>query len=285
MTILLAVLAVSVSSVFYFQPSLMFHPVEIPQDYVFQFATPFEEKFIPYGKKDRKIHALLFQPSKTDCRMLYFHGNGGSLNTWGLVGEELAVRLNCQVLIVDYPGFGKSSASVPSNEEDLNLSADAALSFFIQETATGSAAGKPLVLYGRSLGSGLATHLAANPEVKAIVLESPYTSIKAMAKLLVPIVPSFMVRYDIDNKKNLTSLAQSTNAQVPILIFHGTEDRVVPYSHSEELVQLMPSAKFITIEGGNHNNLPIYPQYWAELIRFMNGTVGMSRAGASAANQ
>lgn len=281
MTILIAVLVLSASSALYFQPHLMFHPVAIPQDYKFNFDLPFEEKFISYGedsssKSEKQIHALLFSIPSPKCRLLYFHGNGSSLDTWGLVGEELAQKLKCQVLIIDYPGFGKSSQSVPSSEKELFQSSRAALDFFIKETQNTSTEKLPLVLYGRSLGTGMVTWLALEPSVRAIILEAPYLSIKAMAGLMVPIVPSFMVRYDIDNKKNLQALKESETSEKPILLFHGTQDQLIPIAHAEELMTVVPQAQLVSIEGGDHNNLPIYPQYWAELLRFMSSLDGTS---------
>lgn len=249
-----------VTALYIFQAKLIFFPVVLDKNYVFKFDTAFEEKFIYYGDPGDKqfIHGLLFKPKQPIGRILYFHGNGSALDSWGPTAEELAQKLKCEILILDYPGFGKSSGSLATSEKALFESAEAALKEFISVTD----ASLPLILYGRSLGTGVASYLASKYAVQALVLETPYVSVKAMATERYTIAPAFLVRYDLDNQKNIKDLT------VPVLMIHGTEDSVIPYSQSQILHHNYPKIEFVTIEGGDHNNLYEYPQYWEAVENF-----------------
>ncbi|MGZ3724831.1 MAG: alpha/beta hydrolase, partial [Pseudobdellovibrio sp.] len=181
------------------------------------------------------------------------------LMEWGEVAEELSDKFKAEVLAIDYPGYGKSEGPVPSTEKELLECADAAF----QELISDKNSKLPVVLYGRSLGSAVASYLASQHEVNGLVLETPYTSIKAMAGVVLPIVPSFFVRYELDNEKNIKDL------KIPILILHGTADPVVPYSQALELSKINSHITFITIEGGTHNSLSESPLYWDAVSKFL----------------
>lgn len=247
------------SGLYFFQYKLLFYPTELAPDYIFKFKydVPFEEKTISYGDKE-SIHALLFQPANPVGRIMYFHGNGGALDSWGYVGEELAIKYNSDVLILDYPGYGKSTAGVATSDEAIFNSADAAFEIFKSSTE----AKLPIVLIGRSLGSGVASYLAAKNNVQGLILETPYISIKKMARIYVPIVPEFIVKYELDNLKALQNL------QIPVLMIHGTQDEVIPYNQAAILHKKYPKVNFVTVENGDHNNLSGYPVYWEAMDRF-----------------
>ena len=255
----LCIILLIVSGLWFFQSKLLFFPTRLEENFLFEFNVQFEEKFISYGDKE-VIHGLLFKPDQPVGRILYFHGNGGALDSWGYAGAEIAKKLKCDVLILDYPGYGKSSGSLPKNEKALYESAEAGL----KELISGSDSTLPIILYGRSLGSGVASHLATTNAVQALILETPYESIKEMAAVMVPFAPSFLVRYDLDNAKNIKELS------VPILIIHGTADSVIPYSQAQRLNRENPKADFVTIEGGGHNDLSNFSQYWAVVESFVN---------------
>ena len=251
------VLILCVSVLYFFQSKLLFFPVHLEKNHVFKFDMPFEEKFISYGDQEI-IHGVLFKPSHPVGRILYFHGNGGALDSWGYAGAELAQKLNCEVLILDFPGYGKSTGDLPTSEKALYESGEAALKELVSSTDSAL----PIILYGRSLGSAVASYLASKSNVQGLILETPYLSIKAMAAVMFPIVPSFLVRYDLDNQKNILNLT------MPVLIIHGTADSVIPYSQAKRLANESSKANFMTIEGGGHNDLSNFPQYWEGVQKF-----------------
>ncbi|AZZ35437.1 alpha/beta hydrolase [Bdellovibrio sp. qaytius] len=255
--VLVFLIVAGAALLYYFQSKLLFYPAKLEKNFAFSFSLPHEEKFISYNKET--LHGLLFKANKPKARMMYFHGNRGALDKWGQVGADLSEKLNCDIFILDHPGFGKSTGSLPTSEKELYESADAAFAEFIASTDKTL----PIILYGRSLGSALASYLASKNKVQALILETPYLSIKAMAKVLFPFVPSFFVHYDLDNAKNIQGL------NIPILILHGTGDTVVPYIQGKELAALNSNAEFITIDDGNHNTLANYPLYWNAVENFV----------------
>ena len=255
--VLLVLVTVAVALLYFFQARLLFYPTKLATNLVFKFPIPHQEKFIAYDGEI--LHTLLFKSSNPRARLIYFHGNGGALDSWGHVAVDLVQKLNVDVLIVDYPGYGKSSGSLPVSEQALYRSAEAAFAELLKSTDSQL----PLIVYGRSLGSAVASHLAAKPEVRALILETPYTSMKAMAKVVFPYVPSILVRYNLDNEINLRAV------NVPILILHGTNDNVVPYGQGKELHSQKATSEFVSIDGGSHNDLPEHALYWDAVINFV----------------
>jgi pimeloyl-ACP methyl ester carboxylesterase len=241
-----------------FQYKLLFYPTVLDANHKFKFNGAFEEKTITYSN-NQKISALLFKTASPKSRILYFHGNGQALDTWGFVAEELAQKYNSEVLIIDYPGYGKSSGGLPRSEVQLLESAQAAFEYF-KATSDDKL---PMIIYGRSLGSGIASYIASKNSVQGLILETPYVSIKKMARIYIPIVPEFIVNYNLDNSASLKNL------KIPIIILHGTSDEVIPYEQSQQLSLEFPQAEFIAIDTAEHNNLADFPLYWKSLDKFL----------------
>ncbi len=255
--ILVVLILVILTLVYFFQSKLLFFPAKLEKDFSFKFSLPHEEKFISYNSEI--VHGVMFKAKNPRARIIYFHGNRGSLQTWGQVGADLSDKLNCDILSLDYPGYGKSTGRLPLSEKALYESTEAAFDEFIAITDKAL----PIVVYGRSLGSAVASHLAATKTVQALILETAYTSMKAMASYVFPYLPSFLVRYDLDNVKNIQGLS------IPILIMHGTHDAVVPFNQGNTLAKQKSNAEFISIEGGSHNDLASYPLYWNAVEKFV----------------
>jgi len=171
-----------------------------------------------------KLLAWWRAPQRPDLPVLvYFHGNAGNL---GLRGEKLRPYLDAGlgVLLLAYRGFSGNPGS-PS-EEGLYRDARAALDFV-------AAAGIPAeqrVLYGESLGTGVAVQMAVEQPVGAVVLEAPYSSISDVASARYPVVP---VRWLL--KDRFDSAAKVAQIAVPLLIIAGGRDRIVPARFVERL--------------------------------------------------
>jgi fermentation-respiration switch protein FrsA (DUF1100 family) len=163
-------------------------------------------------------------PSPQRPVILYLHGNGGHI---GYRAERLRrlAREGYGVLLAEYRGFGGNPGQ-PS-ERGLVIDAEAAAAFLASE----GIAPARTVLWGESLGSGVAIHLAATRAVAAIVLEAPFTSIAACAQRHYPFVPAaWLVRDKFD------SLSRIGRIHAPLLVMHGGRDRVVPVSHGRRLL-------------------------------------------------
>jgi len=248
--------AVVLALVYFFQEKLLFHPGVLPADHRFTLKLSFEERL--FKVKGDELHSLLVRaPKQAFGLILFFHGNAGDLSNWSLVAEELAERTSFDVWILDYPGFGKSSGTVRS-EEQLH---EIARAFY--ELGQKEAKG-PLVIYGRSIGSGLAVKLAADLPIGGLVLESPYLSVRSLASELFPWLPvSLLLRYPLRSDEWMPKVSAST------LVLHGARDTVIPIESGRALHSLNVKARFLEVEGAGHNDLSEFGEYWSELGSFL----------------
>ena len=107
-----------------------------------------------------------------------------------------------------------------------------------------------IVLYGESLGTGVAVALAGRVEVKAVVLDAPYTSTAEVAQDRYPFLPVYWLMHD-----QYPSLERIGDVRVPLLILHGTKDRTVPFSMGERLFEAARGPKtFVAVAGGDHTH-------------------------------
>jgi len=247
----------SVAAFLYFvQEKILFHPQQLPGDYQFEFETEFgfEEIFLNAADGSR-LHSLLFGQQNPKGIILYFHGNAGSLAGWGTVAYDL-LPYGYEVLITDYRGYGKSTGKM----SEVNFFSDAQLWY---EFCRSRFPESQIVIYGRSLGTGVATQVAAQNKPSRVLLETPFFNMADLAKGHFPGFPhQQLIRYPFRNDKYILEI------QSPVFIIHGTADEVVPYESGKRLGALGDGSwlRFRTIPGGNHNNLSNYPEY----ISFLN---------------
>jgi hypothetical protein len=161
----------------------------------------------------------------------YFHGNGGHI---GYRVERLLrfARQGFGVLMLEYRGYG-SNPGTPS-EAGFYADGRAALDFLDRE----GVAPNRLVLYGESLGSGVAVELAAQHEIAALILEAPPTSVAEVAQCHFPYVPASRLVTD-----RFDSLSRIGKVKAPILVLHGERDRVVPIRFGRALFDAAPEPK------------------------------------------
>ena len=183
----------------------------------------------------------LAKNTASDFALVFFHGNAGALDSWGHLADAMVSNLGVEVWIVDYPWHGKSSKGfVKSGEELIAVGED------FLKTVKSKSPSKRVVLHGRSLGSGVASALAKRSNVEGLVLETPYYSTQRLAKEMFPVVPSFILRFRLDN-----TLIEKVDFK-KVLILHGKKDAVIPHEHSSDLKKENPDlVNLISIpEGG-----------------------------------
>ena len=241
-----------------FQENIIFLDDELPKDYAFDFDTRFEEVDLK-TEDGANLNAIHFKADSAKGLILYFHGNQGNLTRWGNIAEEFAA-LQYDVVVMDYRGYGKSRGprSMEAMLNDAEEFYQYALKYFREDQIT---------LYGRSLGTGLASWLAGKHRPQRLILETPYYSLAAVARRYYPIYPSQLaLRYNFESFKYLKS------ASCPVFIFHGTEDEVVPYAQGKQLFESLPvgKGKLITIEEGQHKNLSGFESYWNSILSIFN---------------
>ncbi|WP_299117519.1 alpha/beta hydrolase [uncultured Winogradskyella sp.] len=236
------------ASLYFFQEKLLFLPTKLSQDYQYQFNYPFEELFLKTDE-DTVINALHFKAENSKGVLLYFHGNAGDLSRWGRITEYFTA-MNYDVLVMDYRAYGKSVGPLSESAfyKDGQYCYDYLLKQYSEENIT---------LYGRSLGTGIASYLAAKNNPKQLILETPYYSIEDVAKSRFPIFPvKYLLKYKFPTYKYLPEVSCN------ISIIHGTDDTIVPYHSGKKLSELdIENLNFITVVGGSHNNLVKFDVY------------------------
>jgi alpha-beta hydrolase superfamily lysophospholipase len=231
-------------SLYYLQDKLLFHPQKLPADYIFKFDVPATEIQIPVNSEDT-ISMVKFFPvdSLPKGLLIYYHGNMENVEHYAGFAANFT-RLGYEVWMPDYPGYGKSTGKL--TEKKLYRLAD-----LVQQMAAGKYKADSITIYGKSLGTGIAAYAASVSNCRQLILETPYSSIPDLFNSYAFIYPvSYMATYKIPTCEFLQDV------KAPVTIFHGTRDRVIPYSCACKLKRcIKPADKFITIKDGEHNNL------------------------------
>ena len=156
--------------------------------------------------------------------------------------------------MIDYPGYGKSTG--PLTEQRLYDFAEQ-----LYRLARIKFSGDSIVIYGKSLGTGVAAWLASRKACKQLILETPYYSITSLCSRYFPLYPiERLIHYKIPSYEYLKQVI------APVSIFHGTADWVITYSNAQRLIpSLKKTDEFITIPGGSHNDLNDFPLFHHKL--------------------
>ncbi|NAS13637.1 alpha/beta hydrolase [Poritiphilus flavus] len=231
------------------QERLIFLPTKLPADYQFSFTQPFQEVFLKAGDEAllNGIHFTLDNPRGV---ILYFHGNAGDLSRWGQITSFFTTK-GYEVIVMDYRTYGKSTGKL----SEAVLYTDAALFYNYAQSKFPE---DKIIVYGRSLGTGIASKIASLNNPSKLILETPYYSLEDVGKSRFPWLPvKLLSRYAM---RSYEFVAQ---VNCPITILHGTRDQVVPFESGEKLFEAIPGKqkKMIVIEGGGHNNLAGYEAY------------------------
>jgi pimeloyl-ACP methyl ester carboxylesterase len=215
------------------------------------------------------IHARWFPAKMCPDVILYCHGNAGNLFDRTRAVVQLRESLGESVLIFDYPGYGRSGGE--PNEAGLYAAADAAYDWLVQKQGIDP---HRIVLFGESLGGGVAVDLATRRPHRALVLVKTFTSVPELARQKVLWSPAkvFMAsRFD--------NLAKIGNCPRPIFIAHGTTDHVIPFSEGERLFAATPNnmKQFLPMANADHND-PLGPEFYAALRDFLARVDGIPAA-------
>ncbi|HEY8689912.1 MAG TPA: alpha/beta fold hydrolase [Chitinophagaceae bacterium] len=230
---------------FYFlQEKILLHPVAYPQDHVYNFGIPFKEFNTPINQHEN-FNIIQFFPKDFVRKgvVLYFHGNKTNVTHYAEYANNFT-KNGYEVWMPDYPGFGKTTGELTEKK----LYDEALLAYKLAITKFKS---DSIIIYGKSFGTGIASQLASVKDCRRLILETPYYSMPALFGYYAPIYPtSFMSKLKLPVNEYLKEVT------VPVTIFHGTDDGIIPYSEAEKLKNFLKTKdEFITIEKGKHNNL------------------------------
>ncbi|MDX2196432.1 MAG: alpha/beta hydrolase [Cytophagales bacterium] len=175
--------------------------------------------------------------------IIFFHGNAGNVSDMGY--PERYARLNkigANVICFDYRGYGASDGT-PS-EQGLYKDGVAVYNYL---KSTQNVADSNIVLYGYSLGSGVATEMATRFPAKALILEGAYLSVPDVGQELYPFIPVNLVAQNkFDNKLKITKITK------PVLFIHSPEDKQIPYAHGQKLYEMANEPKYFSKVSGGH---------------------------------
>jgi uncharacterized protein len=201
-----------------FQERFIFFPARLDKHYQFLFSQPFKE--INIETSDGKLlNGLLFSSDSSRGLIFYLHGNAGALDSWGKLAERYT-SLQYDVFMLDYRGYGKSEGSIRNERqffEDVQLAYDEMKKSYEENK---------IVVLGYSIGTGAASWLASLNAPRLLLLQAPYYSLTDMMRKAYPIIPTFLLKYPFRTYRFIK------NCKMPVIVFHGDRDNVIPYSSS-----------------------------------------------------
>ena len=164
--------------------------------------------------------------------LVYFHGNAGSLEN-RIHKLNHFQDMNINFLIIAWRGFNGNKGK-PS-ERGLYVDGKSAIDWLIKKGVDE----KNLILYGESLGTGVATHLAQNKNYAGVILETPFTSMIDAAKKFYPYIPiNLLLKDKFENLKKVKYI------NIPILVMHGEVDQIVPFSMGKKIYEIANNPKY-----------------------------------------
>lgn len=243
---------------YFFQDRMLFYPTGAPARLP-QPARGTVEKLSLVTAEGARIVSWLVGSRERAPLVIYFGGNAEDVS-W-LIGMDRHFA-GYSVLLVNYRGYGPSEGH-PSERA---LFADA-LAWYDIAAGRADIDAQMIVAMGRSLGSGVAVHLAANRRVAGVILVSPYDSVRSLAQAIYPFLPvGTLLKHPFD------SLSRAGAIGAPLLCLAADNDRVIPSAHSRRLFDAWAAPKKVwRVLGGDHDRISSEPEYWRAIAEFLAG--------------
>jgi pimeloyl-ACP methyl ester carboxylesterase len=244
---------------FFFQHFLFFRPEILSPSFKYNYSFPFEE--LEFEMEDgAKINGIYFTVPSSRGVVFYLKGNSRSIKGWGKFAKDFLSN-GYDFIMIDYRGFGKSTGK----RSQSRLFND---SQFMYKWIKDRYPEEKIILYGRSLGSGVAARISSWNSPKLLILDSPYFSFYYNTRRYLFWTPlKWILRYTIRTDKYLKK------TQCPIHIIHGNKDRLIPFNQSLKLRDLYPDKiKLHEIDGAGHNDLQDFENYYHTLYDSLNFT-------------
>ncbi|MFL5341499.1 MAG: alpha/beta hydrolase [Gemmataceae bacterium] len=239
----LAGYGIAVAVMLSIEPSLVYMPTRPNKEWKNKPIAEIQDVTLHTG--DGAMHAWYLPAEKPDLALLLCHGTGGNLSIRGQGMPEYRERFHASVLVFDYPGYGKSDGE--PTEAGCYAAADAAYDFLVKDRGF-----KPenVVIYGESLGGGVAVDLASRRKHGALMLVNTFANLPEVAQRLYQWLPVTLLmnnRFDSESKIG--------KCHAPLFLTHGSADRLIPVSHSLRLFEKANNPKrYLLRDGKDHED-------------------------------
>jgi uncharacterized protein len=246
-TLLLLYICIGVG-IYYSQKLFLLHPKVIFQSNKLNIRQLHVEHSFNWLNQ-KKFSLIQFTTPAKKGLVLYLHGNKENAERYAPYTTVFTEK-GYEVWMPDYPEFGKTEGV--ATEENLYIAALLAYDSMVANNAN-----LPIIVYGKSLGTGLANYIASKRACNAVILETPYYNIPSLFKDWVHIYPmQYLSTYKIPSN------IYFEQANKPTTIFHGTNDWVIPYRNAKRFKPILKTSDtFITIKGANHTNINQHNDY------------------------
>jgi fermentation-respiration switch protein FrsA (DUF1100 family) len=261
----LIVLSTTLSGGCRIEDRFIFHPDHVTDRDPSHIGVRFEDVFFT-TQDGLRLHGWFIPHQDARATLVWFHGNAGNISDRLLNIKLLHDRINTNIFIFDYRGYGRSEGT--ASEKGTYLDGEAAINYLLGRD---EAAARRLILFGRSLGAAVAAEMAIRFPSLGLILESPFVSIREMARAIFPSLPIawlLQTRYDTMEKVRLV--------KTPILVLHGDRDATVPFAQGKRVFEIASHPKkFHRIVGASHNDTFFVggEEYYGALRDFIESAV------------
>jgi hypothetical protein len=224
----------------YIERHTLFHPSKEIEFKPSEIGLDFENIFFK-TPDNLKLNGWLIPAKAALYTVLFCHGNAGNVSH-RLQKINFFNQLGCNVFIFDYRGYGKSQGR-PS-EDGFYLDAKSAYDYLLSRSINPSG----IIGYGESLGGAVIIDLASKNNLRALIVESSFSSGKDMARCVYPFIPYRVFSSRFDSLRKIKSIT------LPKLIIHSLNDEIVPYQLARRLFDSAPMPKEFLKVSGPHNS-------------------------------
>jgi pimeloyl-ACP methyl ester carboxylesterase len=208
-----------------------------------------------------KVESWFLTPVSTGKKspvLIFAHGNAELIEHWAEFFLPLT-RLGIGIYLVEYPGYGRSQG-LPSQRAIVETFV-AAHDLIIDRPDVDP---EKVVFLGRSIGGGAVCALVEKRKPAALILMSTFTSVSSMARKFG--VPGLFIRDPLDNLNTVKSF------EGPLLVIHGKDDEIIPYSHGVKLSKASPHGQLITYECGHNDCPPNWDVFYHDVVTFLKSS-------------
>jgi uncharacterized protein len=244
----------------------IFHPDHVTDRDPNHIGLTFENVFFT-TQDGIRLHGWFIPHQEARATLVWFHGNAGNISDRLLNIKLLHDRIKINIFIFDYRGYGRSEGT--ASEKGTYLDGEAAIEHLLGRD---DAAARRLILFGRSLGAAVAAEMAIRFISLGLILESPFVSIREMARAIFPSLPiGYLLRTQYD------TLEKVRLVKTPIMILHGDHDATVPFAQGKRVFEVAAHPKrFHRIVGASHNDTFLVggEKYYEALREFIESVLG-----------